>query len=92
MKAGSNRMGKDTFELMKKRRLEKEWQLKEKMYESRQNWVKSLSDASTFLQEQNPVDECTVKEHGIVLESLRKEKIKKNPKKNKDLEDLYALL
>ena len=55
VKSGANRMGKDTFEVMKERHLEKEWELKEKMDEARRNWGKASSDASTFLQEKNPV-------------------------------------
>ena len=47
------------------------------MDEAHRNWEKVLSDASTFSQEQKPVDECAVKDHGIVLKSLRMDKNEK---------------
>ena len=74
MKAGTNRMVKDTFELTKERHLKKEWELKEKMDEARRNWEKVLLDASAFFQEQKIVGKWTVKEHGPVLKSLRNDK------------------
>ena len=61
------------------------------MDEARRNWGKVSPDASAFLQEQKPVDKWTVKEHGIALKSLRKEKNEKTPKKKKDLEELHVL-
>ena len=55
-KAGTNRLGKDTFELMKERSIKKEREMKDKLDEARRNWEKIVSDASTFLQTQKPVD------------------------------------
>ena len=56
-----------------------------KMDEARRNWEKVLLDASTFLQEQTPVDEWSAKEGGVALKSLRKDKNKKRLRKRKIL-------
>ena len=89
VKAGTNRLGKTILDLIIERLNMKERELQKKIETERQEWTKTLHKALEFLKTEKPKDELTVKEHEIVLQSLRRNKTEKIPTRKQDLIALF---
>ena len=85
VKARTNCLGKDVLDLTKERRMEKQRALQDNLDGVRDGWVKILAAHSEFKEKEKAQCSRTVKEHEIVLRSLRKDKGEKTPKRKSDL-------
>ena len=89
VKAGTNRLGKDTLELMIERRHEKERVEHDKFTATRDEWKKTLFAYSEFKEVNKPEAMWAIKDHMTVLRELRVDKNEKIPKKKQDLVELH---
>ena len=89
VKAGANRLGKDTIDLMIERRMEKERAEKDKLDAIRSEWKKVLLAYSEFHEKNKPQHLWNVKDHEVVLKALKQNRSEKTPKRKQDLVDLH---
>ena len=92
VKAGTNRLGKCSLELLIERHQEKEYQQQEKLDALHSEWAKMIHDTNEFTKENKPQVRWTVKECQITLKSLRRDKTEKIPKRKHNLIALFEQL
>ena len=91
VKAGTNRLGKDAFDLVKEYRVERPRVEKERPDAVHSELQAVLDAASEFIATQNPDNDWTVANFKTALKSLRRDETEKIPKKKNDLVQLCKL-
>ena len=87
-KEGTNRLGKETLDLMRETMIERQNIEEEHLESIVQEWRKMLTNAFEFLQKQKEESKWTVNDYEVALKSLRRDNSEKTPKRKNELVEL----